>query len=85
MIKCDNQSVVSMLTTGRTRDSIVAKYAKNILLWLSAFNIDIKVVNVPGKMNPVADLNSRWYLAYDNVQKLQESLHPVTWVSVLEC
>ena len=30
LIKFDNQSVVSVLTTGRARDSIMAKYTKNI-------------------------------------------------------
>ena len=48
LIKCDNQSVVSVLTTGRTRDRVMAKFVRNIYLWLSAFNIDIKVVHVPG-------------------------------------
>ena len=70
LIKCDNQSVVSVLTTGRTRDSVMAKFVRNIYLWLSAFNIDIKVVHVPGKLNPVADLQSRWFVTHDNVRKL---------------
>ena len=74
LIKCDNQSVVSVLITDRTRDSVMAKYTRNIFLWLSTFNIDIKVVHVPGKLNPVADLLSRLYITPNNVKKLQESL-----------
>ena len=59
LIKCDNQSVVSVLTTGKTRDGVMAKYARNIFLWLSAFNINIKVVHIPRKLDPVVDLLSR--------------------------
>ena len=69
LIKCDNQAVVSVLTTGKTRDSTLAKYARNIFLSLSACNVDIMVIHVPGKMNPVADLLSRWDITVNNVYK----------------
>ena len=78
LIKCDNQAVVSVLTTGKMCDSTLAKYAGNIFLWLSACNIDIMAVHVPGKMNPVADLLSRWNITVNNVFKLQQLVHPVT-------
>ena len=54
----------------------MAKYARNIFQWLSAFNIDIMVVYIPGKMNPVADLLSRWNITANNVSKLQQLVHP---------
>ena len=80
LVKCDNQAVVSVLNTGKTRDSTLSKYARYIFLWLSAFNISIMVVHVPGKLNPVADLLSRWNITVDNFSKLQQLVHPVTWV-----
>ena len=80
LVKCDNQAVVSVLSTGKTRDSTLRKYTRNIFLWLSAFNINIMVVHVPGKLNPVADLLSRWNITVDNSSKLQQVVHPVTWV-----
>ena len=83
-IQCDNQAVVSVLTTGKTRDKVMAKYARNVFLWLSAFNTDIQVVHVPGKMNPVADLLSRWHKTVNNVSKLQALVHPVTWIHTTE-
>ena len=79
-IQCDNLAVVSVFNTGGTRDRVMAKYARNIFLWLSAFNIDIQVVHIPGKMNPVVDLLSRWHNTADNVSKLQALIHPVTWI-----
>ena len=80
LVKCDNQAVVSVLSTGKTRDSTLGKYARNVFLWLSAFNINIMVVHVPGKLNPVADLLSRWNITVNNVSKLQQLVHPGTWV-----
>ena len=84
LIKCDNQAVVSVLTTGRTCDSTIAKYERNIFLWLSACNIDIMVLHVRGKMNPVADLLSRWHITANNISKLQQLVHPVTWIPAFQ-
>ena len=81
LINCDNQAVVAMLNSGRTRDPIMAKNARNISLWLSTCNIGIKVVHVAGKLNPVADLLSRRYITSQNVYKLQQTVHPVTWIN----
>ena len=51
-------------------------------MWASAFNVDLKVVHVAGKMNPVADLLSRWTITPYNFQKLQDLVGPVTWIPV---
>ena len=79
-----NQAVVAVLNNGKTRDPTLAKYERNILLWLSACNIDIKVVHVAGKLNPVADLLSRWHITNHNFQKLQQMVYPVSWISISE-
>ena len=76
LIKCDNQAVVAVLNNGKIRDPILAKYARSILLWLSACNIDIKVFHVAGKLNPVAHLLSRWHITHNNFLKLQQMVHP---------
>ena len=60
----------------------MVKYVRTIFLWLSVFNIDIKVVHIAGQLNPVADLLSRWHLTSNNFQKLQELVDPVSWVNV---
>ena len=84
LIKCDNQAVVSVLTTDKTRDPVMAKYVRNIFLWLSAFNIDMRVIHIAGRLNPVADLLSQWHLTSNNFQKLQELVDPLVWVNVSE-
>ena len=82
IIKCEIQAVVSVLSTGRTHDKTLASYARNIFMWLSAFNVEIKVIHVPGRLNPVADLLSRWYDTANNHEKLAQLVQPVTWVPV---
>ena len=76
LVKCGNQAVVSVLSTVKTRDSTLSKYARNIFVWLS-----IMAVHVPGKLNPVADLLSRWNITANNFSKLQQLVPPVTWVT----
>ena len=77
--KCDNLAVVSALSSGRAHDQTLAKYPRNIFMWASACNIELKVVHVAGKQNPVADLLS---MTPSNFQRLQELVGPVTWISV---
>ena len=64
-----------MLNTGKTCDRVMAKCARNVFLWLCAFNVDIQVIHISGKMNPVADLLSRWHKTVDNVSKFQALVH----------
>ena len=78
VINCDNQAVVAVLTNGKSREEVLGKYARNIFMWLSTCYIDIKVVHIAGKINPVAHLLSRWFTVPNNVQKLQQLVHPVT-------
>ena len=84
LIHCDNQAVVLVLNTGRSRDALLSKIARSIFMWLSACNIDLQVVPVPEKSNTVADLLSRWFITCNNFQKLQQLVHPVTWIIVNE-
>ena len=71
-----------MLNNGRALDQTLAKYARNIFMWASACNIELKVVNVAGKHNPVADLLLRWYITPSNFQRLQDLVGPVIWILV---
>ena len=47
---CDNQAVVEVLTTGKTKDPFLATCARNIWLITAIFNIEIIVIHVPGKI-----------------------------------
>ena len=51
-------------------------------MWVSMFNIGHKVIHVPGKLNELADLFSRWFIANNNFQKLQQLVNLVMWFSL---
>ena len=59
-MKCDNLAVVTVLTSGKTRDGFLAACARNIWFALGRNDIDASYVHVLGKNNQVADLLSRW-------------------------
>ena len=45
-IFCDNMAVIEVLTTGRTRDTILATCSKNLWLIAAVFNIDFMTYNI---------------------------------------
>ena len=68
-IKCDNMAVIDVLTSGRTKDSVLALCARNIWLIAAIFNISIHIEHIPGKNNVVADILSR--LKFDTASSNQ--------------
>ena len=53
-------AVVEVLTSGKTKDSVLATCAINVSLLSAIFNISIHIEHIPGKQNVVADLLSRY-------------------------
>ena len=58
LIKCDNQAVIQVTSTGKTRDPFLAACSRNIWPMAAAGDIDLTYVHVLGKNNQVADLLS---------------------------
>ena len=56
-IHCDNRAVVSVPTTGKTGDPILAV---NILMETAEKDICLRTVHIRGKDNQIADTLSRW-------------------------
>ena len=69
-VACDNQAVVQVLNSGKTRDLTLAAIARNIQFHLASRDIDLRVIHIPGKLNVIADLLSRWVLIPQAEQKL---------------
>ena len=80
-IHCDNQAVVEVLTTGKTKDPFLATCARNIWLITAIFNIEIIVIHVSGKHNQIADLLSRWVITVDPECKLRQLLPNFIWIN----
>ena len=73
-ICCDNQALVEVLNTGKTKYPFLATCARNVWLITAIFNIEIIVIHVPDKNNPIADLLSRWVITINPENKLRQYL-----------
>ena len=60
LIRCDNAAVVCDLTTRKARDPFLAAAARNIWIELAREDIQAVYKHIPGKVNQLADLLSRW-------------------------
>ena len=70
------------MTAGKTRDTVLAAYARNIYMLASVFDIEITVIHLPGVENTVAYLLSRWDTIADNMVQLKKHIAKPQWVSV---
>ena len=62
LLKCDNQTTVSVLNSGSSKDSFLQKCLREILYYAARFNFEVKAVFFPGVENRTADLLSRWHM-----------------------
>ena len=60
LIRCDNEAVVSVLRTSKTRDSYLAACARNIWYVSATSDIDLQYTHIRGLDNKIADVLSRW-------------------------
>ena len=58
---CDNAAVVSILNSGRTKDSFLSACARTLWLIQARYNIKVCVQHIQGSKNIYADILSRWF------------------------
>ena len=80
-ILCDNQAVVEVLNSGKTKDMFLATCVRNAWLITSMYNIRLQVVHIPGRHNQVAGLLSRWSITHEPARKLQALMPNHVWIS----
>ena len=78
---CNSQTIVEILNSGKTKDIFLTNCARNIWLITAMFNIQLKIVHVPGKYNQITDLLSRWTATYQPEHKLRRLLPNFIWVN----
>ena len=82
LIRYDNEAVVSVLRSGRTRDPYLRACAM-IIWYVSALaDIDLHYVHIRGLDNWVADLLSRWTVSSKDFSKLLSQVLDSVWVPV---
>ena len=61
-IFCDNQSVVDVINSSKTKDPFMATCLRELWLVVSKNEFELSTVHLPGEENRVADWLSRWHL-----------------------
>ena len=59
-IYCDNESVVQVLNSSKTKDKFMGSCLREIWLEVSKCGFELRAVHLPGEENRVADWLSRW-------------------------
>ena len=81
-ISCDNQAVVMVLNSGKTRDLTLAAIARNIFMEVVHFDIFLKTVHIMGVHNEIADSLSRWTISEHFRQKFYQLLPQHVWSQI---
>ena len=58
-ICCDNEAIVSVLNTGKTRDPLLATIPRNISMVSAKHDSSFRFTHVQGRHNVIADMSSR--------------------------
>ena len=59
-IFCDNESVVHVINSNRTKDDFLSTCLRELWLEVSSHGFELRAVHLPGEENRVADWLSRW-------------------------
>jgi hypothetical protein len=62
LIHCDNMTSVTVLNSGRTRDSFLQACLREIAFICALCQCEVRAVHIPGEQNRIPDLLSRWDL-----------------------
>ena len=65
-IFCDNEAVVHVINSSRTRDKFMGSCLRELWLEVSTFGFELRAVHLPGVENRVADWLSRWDLGTEH-------------------
>ena len=81
-IFCDNEAVVTVLNTGKTRESLLATISRNIFMQSAKWDISLTFTHIQGTNNDIADLLSRWDNSPHHISKLNRLVPEATWLAV---
>ena len=82
LVQCDNQAVVTVLRSGKTRDAFLAASARNIWYLTALHDIDLQFTHIRGASNQLADILSRWQGSVQQIQFLHSQVSDPMWLQV---
>ena len=59
-VRCDNEAAVTVVNTGRCRNSFMNSCLREICYIAAIYEFEVRAVHVPGVFNKLADVLSRW-------------------------
>ena len=82
-IVCDNEAMVAVINSGKTKDRTLAAIVRNIKFSAALANVDLHTVHIHimGRNNVVTDL-SRWHLTTNPYEKLFQLMPVHQWLEV---
>lgn len=60
-VYCDNEAIVTVLNSGKTKDPLLGRCLRNIWLCSSLHEFELTALHLPGVSNRAADYLSRWH------------------------
>ena len=81
LIKCDNHTMVQVVTNSRTKDAFLAVCACNIWFTAALYDIDLVYAHILGR-NVVAGILSRWQNSRENYEILHANVQDPLWIPV---
>ena len=81
LIHCDNQAVVAVMTSSKSRDLTLGAIHRNILMECARFDIELHTVHIPGKTNVVADALSKLSLDARYIQVVNNYVSNPVWIN----
>ena len=61
LVFCDNEAVVQVISSSKTKGPFLAACLRNIWLITASYDIDISIRHIAGDKNNLADALSRWF------------------------
>ena len=59
-IRTDNEAVAQIINTGRSYDLRLQQLLRELVWWMSTYDCRVRGVHLPGRLNKIPDLLSRW-------------------------
>lgn len=91
LMRCDNESTVSMINSGRGRDTIMLSWLRELVHISALDRFVLKCTHIAGQDNRLPDLLSRWHLGPKYSQEFYDQIANADWtevqvpLSLLEC
>ena len=80
LVHRDNQAVVSVIQSGKTKDLTLAALGRNIAMATATYDIDLRTIHILGKNNTIADALSRWALVLQYYNRFYSLCPDHYWV-----